>query len=218
MKSTTKTLPILLVVGLFILVGQIYTNVLPYKFSAQTPLPVDDLSGNYDYVNQTGVWHGKEVFSTDFHTRDPEKVALLAQNVLGKSDSKKRIEVDLTTQRLYTFEGDTKTGEYLVSTGLWDWTPTGEFRIWTKLESTLMTGGNKALGTYYYLPNVPYTMYFSNDEVPQHLGYGIHGTYWHNDFGTPRSHGCINMRTEDAKKLFYWADEDTKIEIYGDSP
>ena len=53
-------------------------------------------------------------------------------------------------------------------------------------------------GPGYYLPDVPYTMYF-------YRGYGLHGTYWHNNFGTPMSHGCVNMRTPDARWLFYWA-------------
>jgi len=62
-----------------------------------------------------------------------------------------------------------------------------------------MEGGVKGTGTYYYLPNVPYTMYFHN-------GFGLHGTYWHNNFGEPMSHGCVNLPTIAAEKLFYWTD------------
>jgi hypothetical protein len=58
-----------------------------------------------------------------------------------------------------------------------------------------MHGGSGS--TYYYLPNVPCTQYFNN-------GFGLHGTYWHNNFGHPMSHGCVNLRTEDACTLFYW--------------
>ena len=76
-------------------------------------------------------------------------------------------------------------------------TPTGKFRIWAKLKYTLMHGGSKHDNTYYYLPNVPYTQYF-------HRGFGLHGTYWHNNFGHPMSHGCINMYTPDAETIFYW--------------
>ncbi len=61
-----------------------------------------------------------------------------------------------------------------------------------------MSGGSQALGTYYYLPNVPYIMYFNRD-------FGIHGAYWHNNFGAPMSHGCVNLAIPDAEKLFYWA-------------
>jgi lipoprotein-anchoring transpeptidase ErfK/SrfK len=55
------------------------------------------------------------------------------------------------------------------------------------------------VGPNYYLPDVPYTMYF-------HGSYALHGTYWHNSFGQPMSHGCVNLPTDDAEKLFQWAD------------
>jgi len=65
-----------------------------------------------------------------------------------------------------------------------------------------MEGGE---GRYYYnLPNVPYVMYFQNDKVPGWRGYGLHGAYWHNAFGTPRSHGCVNLPIPAAEKLYYW--------------
>ena len=154
--------------------------------------------------------------------------------VLGESNSKKRIEVDLTNQRLYAYEGDNKVYDFLVSTGKWGATPTGTFKIWIKLRYTLMSGGSQALGTYYYLPNVPYTMFFYNNETPKSLGFGIHGTYWHSNFGHPMSHGCINMKTEDVAQIYYWANPElknnknsviaskdnpgTQITIYGEAP
>jgi len=101
---------------------------------------------------------------------------------------------------------ENKVFEFPISSGLYNWTPTGEFWVWIKLRYTLMTGGNKALHTYYYLPNVPFTMYFENDNVSRTKGYGIHGAYWHNDFGRPKSHGCVNLRPEDAEKLYYWTE------------
>ena len=60
-----------------------------------------------------------------------------------------------------------------------------------------MAGGSGA--DAYNLPNVPYVMYFYQD-------YGLHGAYWHNNFGHPMSHGCINERITDAKALYDWAD------------
>jgi lipoprotein-anchoring transpeptidase ErfK/SrfK len=106
----------------------------------------------------------------------------------------KWIDVDLTLQRLTAYEGNTPIFQALVSTGLPN-TPTvvGQFRIYWKLSSTAMAGPG------YYLPGVPYTMYF-------YRGYALHGTYWHNNFGQPMSHGCVNLRTEDAQWLFNWAD------------
>jgi hypothetical protein len=121
------------------------------------------------------------------------------QAVLGEqTGDEKWIEVSLSEQKLKAWEGDKLFMESLVSTGLWGKTPKGEFRIWAKFKYTKMSGGSKELHTYYYLPNVPYTMFFYN-------GFGLHGTYWHNNFGQPMSHGCVNLPTPMAEKLFYWA-------------
>ncbi len=121
--------------------------------------------------------------------------------VLGeaKASGEKWIEIDLSDQKLYAHEGDKIVYTFWVSTGKWAPTPTGDFRIWIKLRYSTMSGGNKADGTYYYLPNVPYVMFFHN-------GFGLHGTYWHNNFGSPMSHGCVNLSTIDAEKLFWWAE------------
>jgi lipoprotein-anchoring transpeptidase ErfK/SrfK len=121
------------------------------------------------------------------------------KKVLGATTSDKWIEVDLGKQKITAHQGDDIFLESLVSTGLFNRTPVGEYHIWYKIRATKMEGGNKALNTYYYLPNVPYTMFFVND-------FGIHGTYWHNNFGNPMSHGCVNTPTPVAEKLFYWVD------------
>ena len=179
---------------------------IPYiasNFSSQSPLPLDDLSGNYNYLEQLGEWEGSRITTFPYRSR----MDLATRNVLSLvSFSNKRIEIDLTHQKLYAFEGENKVFEFPISSGLYNWTPTGEFWVWIKLRYTLMTGGNKALHTYYYLPNVPFTMYFENDNVSRTKGYGIHGAYWHNDFGRPKSHGCVNLRPEDAEKLYYWTE------------
>ncbi len=121
------------------------------------------------------------------------------QRVLSATDAENKwIEIDLSDQRIYAHEGNRIVYEFLTSTGKWAPTPTGTFRIWIKLRYAKMSGGSRALGTYYYLPNVPYIMYFNK-------GYGIHGAYWHNNFGTPMSHGCVNVAIPDAEKLFYWS-------------
>lgn len=127
------------------------------------------------------------------------------QQVLGEaSPSERWIEVDLSDQLLRAWDGGSLFLETKVSSGLPGTpTPTGEFRVWVKLRATKMEGGQ---GRYYYnLPNVPFVMYFENDKVPGWRGYGLHGTYWHNDFGTPRSHGCVNLPTPVAERIYYWA-------------
>lgn len=125
---------------------------------------------------------------------------------LGVNDNKS-IEIDLSEQRLYMKDGANVVNSFSVSTGKWAPTPTGEWRIWTKLKSSTMTGGSKALGTYYNLPNVPYTMYYNQ-------GYGIHGAYWHNNFGQPMSHGCTNMKPEEAKIVYDWSEVGTRVIVH----
>ena len=194
-----------------------YKNILPYHFSPQERLTPEKLTGFFDSTHQKGVFHGQEVYSYEI----PKPDKLIAQ-ILGDTTSNKRIEVDLTNQHLYAFEGDKKVYDFLVSTGKWGRTPTGTFRIWTKLRYSGMVGGNQALGTYYNLPNVPYVMYFQNNEVPGTMGYSLHGTYWHNNFGHVMSHGCVNMRTEDAQTIYYWSQPDVRgkdsIKTTADNP
>jgi lipoprotein-anchoring transpeptidase ErfK/SrfK len=112
------------------------------------------------------------------------------------------IDVDLSAQRVVAYQGATPVRSFVVSTGTWAHpTLQGQFRVYIKLTSTRMAGPG------YNLPNVPYTMYY-------YQGYAIHGTYWHNNFGTPMSHGCINMRTPDAQWLFNFASLGTLINIH----
>lgn len=129
--------------------------------------------------------------------------------ILGEqySSGEKWVEIDLSDQKLYMKEGTNTVGNFLVSTGKFAPTPVGEWKIWTKLRYTRMRGGSKALGTFYDLPNVPYTMYY-------YRGYGIHGAYWHNDFGRPRSHGCVNMKPEEAGVVFNWASVGTRVVVH----
>lgn len=124
------------------------------------------------------------------------------KKVLGAYTGEKWIEIDLSDQKLTAHQGDVIVLESLISSGLWNRTPVGEYRIWYKIKSTKMEGGSKLNNSYYYLPNVPYAMFFNSD-------IGIHGTYWHSDFGRPKSHGCVNAPTPIAEKLYYWADPQT---------
>lgn len=112
------------------------------------------------------------------------------------------IDIDLSQQMLYAYEGDTVVNSFLVSTGVAAHpTVVGQFYIYVKYLYTDMSGPG------YYLPDVPYTMYF-------YQGYGIHGTYWHHNFGTPMSHGCINMETNDAAWMFNFASVGTLVNIH----
>jgi lipoprotein-anchoring transpeptidase ErfK/SrfK len=112
------------------------------------------------------------------------------------------IDIDLSAQRLTAYSGNTPVRSTPVSTGLpYTPTPAGSYRIYVKYTATTMSGPG------YYLPNVPYTMYF-------YRGYGIHGTYWHSNFGQPMSHGCVNLPTSEAQWLFHWASVGTLVRVH----
>jgi len=120
----------------------------------------------------------------------------------GVDENERWIDVDLSLQRVYAYEGDQQIHNILVSTGTWlHPTVTGTFKIYVKYRSADMSGPG------YYLPRVPYVMYF-------YKGYGLHGTYWHNNFGTPMSHGCINLPTDEAAWLFRFASVGTVVNIH----
>jgi lipoprotein-anchoring transpeptidase ErfK/SrfK len=119
-----------------------------------------------------------------------------------RSASAKWIEIDLSQQRLYAHVGQSTVLTAVVSTGTrWYPTVTGRFRVYRKYVSTRMTGPG------YDLSGVPWTMYFYG-------GYAIHGAYWHNNFGTPMSHGCVNMKIPEAKWLYHWAPMGTLVVVH----
>jgi lipoprotein-anchoring transpeptidase ErfK/SrfK len=116
--------------------------------------------------------------------------------------SQRWIDVDLTNQRVYAYEGNTIVNSFIVSTGTWlTPTVTGQYHIYIKLRYTDMSGPG------YYLPNVPYTMYF-------YKGYALHGTYWHSNFGTPMSHGCVNLSIPDSAWLYNFASVGTLVNVH----
>ncbi len=123
----------------------------------------------------------------------------------GVGETERWIDVNLSTQSLVAYEGDTPVYNALVSSGLPQCpTVTGQFRTYIKYESQTMNG--YLLGYDYYLPDVPYVMYFYKD-------YAIHGAYWHNNFGQPMSHGCVNTSIPDAGWLFNWAPVGTLVNV-----
>ncbi|MDI3339872.1 MAG: L,D-transpeptidase [Sphaerobacter sp.] len=123
----------------------------------------------------------------------------------------KWIEVDLSLpQRLTAWEGDRPVFSTSMSGGLARTpTPTGVFSVQWKLRYDDMTGGRAGTSDYYYLPDVPYVMYFYTG------GYAIHGTYWHSSFGYPMSRGCVNLPISAAAWLWEWAPTGTPIWIHG---
>jgi lipoprotein-anchoring transpeptidase ErfK/SrfK len=116
-----------------------------------------------------------------------------------KKSNQRWIQIDLSEQNLIAWEGNKPVYAVTISSGKRS-TPTltGTFKVQTKHRKTRMRGPG------YDVPNVPHTMYY-------YRGYAIHGAYWHNRFGTPVSHGCVNVAPNHAKWLFEWADVGTPI-------
>ena len=145
--------------------------------------------------------------NTPWPTNTPKPYAAVAssQNLPAQSSgdlSGHWIDVDLSEQTLYAYDGDTLVDSFLVSTGVSAHpTLTGTYTVYVKYRYTDMRGPG------YYLPDVPFTMYY-------YQGYGIHGTYWHNNFGTPMSHGCVNMRTSEAEWVYNFSEVGTTVVIH----
>lgn len=116
-------------------------------------------------------------------------------------DTEKWVSVDLYEQVAIAYEGDRPVFATLVSSGLEEWsTNEGVFHVYVRFRRTLMSGAY-AQPDFYYLQEVPWTMYF-DDQI------ALHGAYWHDGFGFRRSHGCVNLAVTDAHWLFYWAESE----------
>lgn len=123
--------------------------------------------------------------------------------------SVKSILVDLSDEMLYAYDGDTLFMQEPISAGL-ELTPTaiGTFTVYKMTPSRYMQGPIEDVSDQYYdLPGVPWNLYFTKD------GAVIHGAYWHDHFGEPWSHGCVNLSPDNAKKLYFWADIGTTITV-----
>jgi lipoprotein-anchoring transpeptidase ErfK/SrfK len=135
-------------------------------------------------------------------TATPSASTSTATTSSAPASGGKWIEVVLSNQTTLAWEGSTLVRRMIVSTGL-PGTPTvvGRFQIYVKYVSAPMSGPG------YYLPAVPHVMYF-------YRGYSLHGAYWHNNFGHPMSHGCVNLSLPDAAWLFNWAPVGTTVVVH----
>ncbi len=118
----------------------------------------------------------------------------------------KWIDVDISSQTTTAYLGNAPLKIVLVSTGTtWTPTPSGSFKVYRQVPSQTLSGGTGA--DRYYLPGVPWIMYFSGEV-------GFHGTYWHNNFGVPMSHGCVNLSIEDAKWFYNWGEVGMPVVVH----
>jgi hypothetical protein len=124
-------------------------------------------------------------------------------------DANKRIEVVLATQTLTAYRGNEIALQTKISSGLPDYssspgvistnTPPGDFNVYSKMPSKHMGDGKLTADLEAYeLPGVPWSTFFAPN------GIAFHGTYWHDNYGVPMSHGCINMKPEEANWIFRW--------------
>src|SRR6185503_16864084 len=144
-------------------------------------------------------FHLKKLFyvpSHDMRLVPNDELSALSPDV---PDEDKSIVVDLSTQLVTAFEGEKLVFSQRCSSGAKGTeTPKGEFRTYHKGPSVHMTNQGDALENIYNLPGVPWCAFFTG------AGNAFHGTYWHNDYGRPRSHGCVNLPSEAAKFIYRW--------------
>lgn len=128
---------------------------------------------------------------------------------IDKYNYYKSIEVDIKKQKLFAYFKGQLEKEFWVSTGTWKFpTPLGQFKIYAKVPTTTMSG--------YYGPNHPDNYELANvpHVMPFYKNYALHGAYWHWNFGTRVSHGCINLKLPDAEWLYNWTHIGTPVKIY----
>ncbi len=157
----------------------------------------------YSLPGQTQTAQSHRAVATSAAPDNSEWIQTSIQNF--KQSKQQWIQVNLSEQRLTAWEGSTPVYSVTVSTGrASDATPAGVYAIQTKYRTTRMQGEHE--GQAYDIPDVPYAMYFSGN-------YAIHGAYWHRNFGTPVSSGCVNMPVEGAEWLFGWASPGTPVVV-----
>lgn len=179
-----------------------YTLQLPpdSRVSCCDPEVVAQSNGNFDEDAEVAIFDGEIIDypKTSLAQLPTQPTETQVLGTTTASGEEKWIEVSLSEQKVRAWEGNKVVMEFPISSGKWSKTPEGMFTIWYKTRNQSMIGGNQALGTYYNLPNVPYNMFF-------YQGYALHGAYWHNNFGSPMSHGCVNEPLANAKEIFEWA-------------
>lgn len=190
-------------VGLFILAGPAFASVM------STPAPTHEILGAPVIIPKPTATPTQMVVELPTETPNvidvvdegsaiPTDIPAEDQNL----DDGRWIEVDLSEQRTYVYEANALLTSFVVSTGVWDTpTVTGEYNIYVKVPLQDMSGPG------YHLTDVPWVMFFYDE-------YGFHGTYWHSNFGTPMSRGCVNLTIDDARWLYDWASVGTRVVVH----
>ncbi|WP_374759098.1 L,D-transpeptidase family protein [Microbacterium phyllosphaerae] len=119
----------------------------------------------------------------------------------------RKIDVNLSRQTATLYENGAVVRSWAISSGK-SATPTdaGNFKVYAHVREQTMKS-REPDGSITETPNVPWVTYFNGDE-------GFHGTYWHNDFGTPRSHGCVNMPIDVARYVYEWSPVGLEVSVH----
>jgi hypothetical protein len=143
------------------------------------------------------------VYSEELFTPPPMATV---SGVPADPNGEKWVLINITLQYLWAYQGDQVLWQGYISTGTAKFaTPPGSYHVLSKLPSQTMEG--VLGGEYYNVPDVPDVMYFTD------RGHAIHGTYWHSNFGTPMSHGCVNLPVDVADWMYQWAPVGMRVEI-----
>ncbi len=179
----------------------LYSIASRYGVSAASIAQANKL-WNYDFI-----WTGQVLKIPGKGSTNPAKPVILPAPAPAKppaGSAGKWIDVNISKQTITAYQGSTALKTVLVSTGVAIHpTVVGRFAVYAKYPAYTMSGGTRGVD-YYYLPNVPWTMFF-------YSGYAIHGTYWHHNFGHPMSHGCVNLTIADAKWFYDFAPIGTPV-------
>jgi hypothetical protein len=193
--------------------GWILVNVYPSKAPGEDPSQENELLlryarvSLYDSVELDG-WRWYQV-GVDQWVHQTLIAKILPVERPAEVDTNKWVSVDLYEQVAIAYEGTTPVFATLVSSGLPEWsTDEGLFHVYVRYPRTIMSGAD-GQPDFYYLEEVPWTMYFNKDMA-------LHGTYWHDGFGYRHSHGCVNMSITDANWLYNWASDEFDFTIDND--
>ncbi len=188
--------------------GQDYVTPLP-EAKCRDPSDIMRPMTEPEITNteQDEFWNGDR--GRAWVARADVRMAAITEPPEGTGADEKWFDVDLDNQVLVAYEGTRPVYATLVSTGKYGhWTPTLIARVQAKHESTPMTSDK---GDVYSVADVPWTMFYDGH-------YALHTSYWHNGFGGPRSHGCINLAPRDARLLYQWSSPDVPpgwTSVYG---
>lgn len=182
--------------------GSQSTGQMHHRYEVVQVYAIVEADGNtWLMIGQDEWLDYRHVARVDPHQDTPEGVL-----------SDRWIEVNLDEQTLAVYQSNQLIFATVIASGTGAWaTRPGVFQIYEKLESTTMSGATEAdRSDYYYLQDVPWTMYYDEARA-------LHAAYWHDGFGYPRSHGCVNISLGDAHWLFDWAEMGEYVFVFDPS-